>query len=275
MLLLREPVLRLSLGSSKAHTAGPVMNHLPTAETYHVQLFGGPKLFRGSEEISLSPIQAALVGLLFGRDEPDLERDKAVSILWPDEESVPARHRFSQHLYTLRTRTGKPGIVEARKHAIRRPSSGVTCDLEHFKEALQKLDLLTCAALLKKRFLPADPGLASRQYTEWSEHREAEFRQEFRTRAERQWRICSEEERWEEACLPAEALLSLSPDAEDRLQLVMEARIKAGRPVEAEEAYQEFAALQRGEKWVPHDRTKALMEGVQDRLALTGRRRSP
>ncbi len=243
------------------------MNHFPTAESYHVQLFGGPKLFRGSEEISLSPIQAALVGLLFGRDEPDLERDRAVAVLWPDEESVPAKHRLSQHLYTLRIRVGKPGILEARKYAIRRLPSGVTCDLDRYKEALQKLDLLTCSELLKKRFLPADPGFTGRPYPDWIAARAAEFRQEFRTCAERQWRACSREERWEEACFPAEALLNLYPDEEDRLQSVMEARIKAGRPVEAEEAYQEFASCRSGEDWIPHDRTKDLIEGV-NRLAL-------
>jgi DNA-binding SARP family transcriptional activator len=247
------------------------MNHTTTAEPYHVQLFGGPKLFRGSEEISLSPLQGAIIGLLFGRDDSNLDRDKAVSILWPDEESVPARHRLSQHLYTLRSRIGKPGILEARKHEIRQLSSGVTCDLKQFKEALQTLDLIACSALLKKQFLPSDPGFEGRRYTDWSESRGAEVRQEFRAAAERQWRICSQEERWEEACIPAEALLGLYPDAEDRLQSVMEARIKAGRPVEAEEAFQEFAALQRKENWTPDSRTNALMEGVQTKLTEVGR----
>jgi len=242
------------------------MNPLSAADTYHVQLFGGPRLFRGPEEIFLSPRQAALVGLLFGRDDPALGRSQAVSLLWPNEEPEKARHCLSQLLYTLKARTGKPGLFEARKEELRRLSPETACDLEDFKGALQKPEFQTCSALLKKGFASKQSGLASRQHANWIEGREAELRQAFRKRAERQWRACSKEELWEEACMSAEALLDLAPDAEDRLQLLMEAKVKAGCPVEAKEAYEEFASRRKEKSWTPQEQTNALLDVVQAAL---------
>jgi DNA-binding SARP family transcriptional activator len=134
-------------------------------ETLHVQLFGGPRLFRGKEEIPLSPHQTGLLGMLFGTDEPALARVDALAYLWPDEEPRSARRRLTQLLYSLRKKIGEPGAFEVQREEIRKLPAGVSTDLEAYATALQNCAFQTCSVLLQKGFASRAVGSVNRQHT--------------------------------------------------------------------------------------------------------------
>ena len=234
-----------------------------TTEVLHIQLFGGPRLFRGKAQIPLSQHQAAVLGMVFGTDGPALPRLTVRSCLWPNEDLTKARRRLNQLLYTFKKKVGNPGVFEVGREEIRKTPVGVSTDLDEYKTALHNRALPTCMALLDKGFISKAGGRVNRQHEDWIEAREAELRYEFRRRAERHWNRCAHEEEWEAAQVAAEVLLALTPSDERCLQRVMEARAKAGFPAEAEEAYRDFSAGNRGRQWSPQEETKALLEAIQ------------
>ena len=229
----------------------------------HVQLFGGPRLFRGKEQIPLSPHQTAVLGLVFGTEGSSLPRLTVLSCLWPEEDPGRARRRLSQLLYNFKRKIGDPGVFDVGREEIRKPPVGVSTDLEEYKTALQNRALHTCVTLLEKGFASKTVGWVNRQHGDWIEGREAELRYELRRQAERHWVGCAQEEDWEGAQVAAEALLALAPFDETCLQRVMKARAKAGFPAEAEEAYRDFSAHNQGVRWAPKEETKALLDVIQ------------
>lgn len=48
-------------------------------EDFRIELFGGPRLLRGSARIALSPQQAAFLGLVFGQETASVSRKEAMS----------------------------------------------------------------------------------------------------------------------------------------------------------------------------------------------------
>jgi DNA-binding SARP family transcriptional activator/tetratricopeptide (TPR) repeat protein len=229
----------------------------------HVQLFGGPRLFRGKDQIPLSPHQAAVLGMVFGTEGPALPRLTILSCLWPEEDPAKARRRLNQLLYNFKKKIGGPGVFEVGREEIRKPPVGVSTDLEEYKTALHNRALHTCLALLDKGFASKAGGQVNRQHGDWIGAREAELRYEFRRKAERHWNSSAQEEEWEAAQVAAETLLALTPANEECLQRVMEARAKAGFPAEAEEAYRDFSAGIQGARWAPKEETKALLDAIK------------
>jgi len=234
----------------------------PKKEMLTVQLFGGPRLFRGDEEIPLSPYQAALLAIAFRGDKTALRRAEALSLLWPDEESATARRRLSQLLYSLRQKTGEPGALEPWKEEIRVPLSGVSTDLTEFMAALGNGSFLACLALLKKGLAPRTAGLVNRKHTDWIAAKEAELRQTLLRQAGRTWHARAVEEDWEGALAAAATLLEMAPEDETHLQQFMEAKAKSGSPRGSREAFMDYSARMKGTPWTPTERTNALLEAA-------------
>ncbi len=234
-----------------------------TDERYRVQLFGGPRLFSGPQEVPLSPHQSCLVGLLFGTEEAGLARGKAISFLWQEEEPLRARRRLSQLLYSLKHKVGLEPLFDTHGDEIRKAGEGVHTDLAVYAMALAARDFPTCAEFLLKGFASKSIGAVNRRFDDWAKAKEAELRREVRRGAEHNWHRCVSEEDWDGARSAAEALLGLAPQNEDRLRKVMEARAKSGWKTGAEEAFKDFESRLVKRSWVPEKETSALLVTIQ------------
>ncbi|NNM03842.1 MAG: AAA family ATPase, partial [Gemmatimonadetes bacterium] len=238
--------------------------------TFRVQLFGGPRLFAGSEERPLSPSHAALLALVFGNGVGSLDRSQASSILWPGVDPKTAGRRLSQLLYSLRTRAGSRELIQKEGGGIRPAVPTATCDLEDFWNSLEGRRLKVASALLAKGFCLRISDSQGRTLIDWIEGREGELRRELRRKAEKDWLKCVQEEDWEGACEPIDALFVLSPEKENLLQRLMETKAKAGRRLEAQEAFDDFSAKHVGGIWKPQEDTEALLANVRSSRAWVG-----
>ncbi|MFH1763237.1 MAG: AAA family ATPase, partial [Gemmatimonadota bacterium] len=229
----------------------------------HIQLFGGPRVFRDEAQIPLSPHQAAVLGMVFGTDGPALPKRTVLSCLWPDEDPGKARRRLNQLIYNFKKRIGGDGVFEIEGEEIRKLPVGTSSDLEEYKNALRDRAYQTCVSFLEKGFASKAGGHVTRQHEDWAEARAAGLRYELRRQAESHYKRCAQEEEWEAAQEAAEALLSLAPSDEACLQRVMEARSNAGFPAEVEEAFKDFSAHNQGTGWTPNGETRAILDAIQ------------
>ncbi|MCJ7627216.1 MAG: AAA family ATPase [Longimicrobiales bacterium] len=229
----------------------------------HIQLFGGPRIFRDDAQVPLSPHQAAVLAMVFGSDGPALPKRTVLSCLWPDEDPRKARRRLNQLIYNFKMRIGGNGVFEIAGEEIRRLPVGVSTDLDEYRHALRDRAYQSCVSFLEKGFASKAGGQVNRQHEDWIEARAAGLRYELRRQAENHYRWCAREEEWEAAQEAGEALLSLAPSDEACLQRVMEARANAGFPAEAEETFRDFSARNQGTGWTPSRQTKAILDAIQ------------
>ncbi len=232
------------------------------AGVFYVQLFGGPRIFSDGEESSISPSHAAILALLFGNDELGMDRGLALSLLWPGIEKETSGPRLSQLLYSLKKRVGSSDLIRSSGGEIRPSPSIVSCDLEEFRKALRSRQFQAVSDLLARGFCPKVDDFHGRTLIDWIESREGEFRREVRKNAEREWQACVQEEDWEGACGPIEALFSLAPENEALLRRLMETKAKAGRRLEAREAFEDFSTNHVGGTWTPQMETEELFAAV-------------
>ncbi len=210
----------------------------------------------------MSPLQGSLLALVFGADEPRLRRKECLPRLWPEEEAPNARHRLNQLLYSFKKKTGVPEVIHSSRDEISRPKSGVSSDMDEYAKALTKGDFSTCTELLERGFALHVLNAVGRNTTDWIKVREAELRRVLRRQAERVWHSSVRGEAWPDARKAAEALLTLAPFNEHRLQQVMEARARAGTPDEAMEAYSDFAERTKEAGWSPGEKTMTLLDAI-------------
>src|SRR5688572_9169658 len=69
-----------------------------------VNLFGGPRVEASGRPVSLSPLQLALVTLVYGHGRGGIARPRAARLLWGSEADTDARHRIRQLLLDVRTK---------------------------------------------------------------------------------------------------------------------------------------------------------------------------
>ena len=70
-----------------------------------IHLFGGPRLLAGGKAIKLSKYQSYLTALVFGHGEEGVSRSRVIEFLWDEPDGLRQRHRLSQLLYTLNSKT--------------------------------------------------------------------------------------------------------------------------------------------------------------------------
>ncbi len=246
----------------------------PAGERSRFQMFGGPVLFRHGTVVDLSPLQAALLGLLLGGSEGILSRNEILGRFWADEDATKARKRLNQLIYSLKQRAGEPLLIHARREKIFRAPEVIRTDLDDFQEALEASRFLTCFALLDQGFLRDLEGAITRDFSDWVQDRRAEMRNQLRRRAERRWIECERNGEWAGAAIAGEALLSMHPGNEGHLRRLMEARGKAGLLTEAEAAFREFQSRAVGPgktPWVPERETAELLVKIRSLESPAGK----
>ena len=234
---------------------------------YHLRLFGGPVLSTAEgEEVSLTPMQLALVGLVFGYENERLSRSRIAWLLWEEDDDASTRHRIRQLLYATTKRLGGISPFEVDGEEVRAAGEGFGSDLRNFTSAMRAGDFERPLDLLDEPFLVRTLSVCPKAFDDWRDARELALRSSVLESAARKWTIEEERCRWAEARLAAEALIRLDPTSPRFLEAVVKARVMAGAPAEAEAAITNFR--DRGGRISPQQ-TSLLHTALKDLRART------
>src|SRR5688500_7872825 len=118
---------------------------VPTAtrHAFRVQLFGDSQVLRSDTPVRLSPLQMALVAVVFGHGRDGLTRARVAGLLWGVEADSDARHRIRQLLVEIRLKVGVV-LIESLADELR-AAPDVECDLRLCESALERGDLQEAA----------------------------------------------------------------------------------------------------------------------------------
>jgi DNA-binding SARP family transcriptional activator len=240
------------IGSGSASTVSPPREPRETREAsldmadaiqsgVRLEFFGGP-VVRGVGTVrALSPTQELLLVLVWGHERPGISRQRAIWLLWEDDDDAPARHRLRQLLSQLRMRLGLGRDFLAGEDVLR-ADPATTSDLADFRSALRGGDIAAGANLVAKGFAPRIRKLPGPQYEHWLQGKRAGLERDLRAAGLRFWDQGRAMGDWRVALDAAEALLAVEPQAEAALRKVIEARAMTGSLQEAERTVEEFLA---------------------------------
>jgi DNA-binding SARP family transcriptional activator len=211
------------------------MSTVASGDTIRVELFGGPRVHaQRAGPVRLSPLQLALVALVFGHVGDPLRRARAVRLLWDCEPDADARHRIRQLLADIRSRCA--GLIETHEDELRAPAD-VMCDLVQFERALEAGSISEAATLAGRGFadLPLQ-GLPD-AYWDWRAAVHVGLMRRLRGRAAAAWSRGVERTDWTLARDAAEGLYRIDPLSRQVVERVIEARARTGDLELAESAY--------------------------------------
>lgn len=225
--------------------------------------FGGPVLTTGTATFSLSPLRAALLGLLATEPDDGVPTTRVIELLWNPAPSSRLRHRISQLVYSL-NREFPEQLVVKKRHRLYL-SKAVTTDYHSLVKAISNNRLMEAAELLKHGLLSELTKPPSNRFSEWLDNTRLELRARLRHAAAEQWTRLTVQARWRRAVEPARALLSLNAYDEPALRMLIRAEAMAGRVREAEAAFQSF--VERSESgdrdWVAQAETLSLVDDIR------------
>lgn len=211
-------------------------------EALRVELFGGPRVHGGlTGPVRLSPLQLALVAVVYGHAPAPVPRARAAGLLWDAEADSDARHRIRQLLVEIRSRCR--GLIETTHDALLAPAE-VVCDLAHFEQALERGTLAEAAALAKRGFAQLALTGVPDSYGDWRDGVHASVVRRLKGRASAAWTRGRDHGDWRDARDAAEALYCLDPAGADAVEKVVEARARTGDLDLAESAYAAFMESQ-------------------------------
>jgi len=237
-----------------------------TEKEFRLHLFGGPTLKARDAPLGLSPLEASVLGIVYGGEIGFVTREEVIALLWPEELPAKARRRLNQLLYSFKKKTGTPQPFEVEGEEIHRDVKRTRSDVHDFTQALEWGDLSQAANLLSLGFLKRVDGQVTRALSDWIASREAHLRTDLRRRAQRLLARSEQDGHWTKAREAAETLLALNPDDERVLRAVMKTAGSHGSVLDAESALNEFkAAIEKKTErpWTPSEETSLLLERLR------------
>ena len=252
----------LGPGHTEAHQGNP-------RPTFRLVTFGGPALYAGTRHLALSPLKAALLGMLAGA--PDgVSTARAIKLLWQPAPSSRLRHRISQLIYSLNREFRERLVV--RKHDRQWLSEAIATDYSVLLAAISDQRLVEAAELCKRGFLSELTKSPSDAFSEWLDEMSLQLRSRIRQAAVEQWTLLTGQGRWHHATEPARVLISFNPYDERALRMLIRAEAMSGRVGEAETAFNSF--VERSEMgdpdWSPHAETLSLVGHLNATPAQAG-----
>lgn len=226
-------------------------------------------LYAGTRHLALSPLKAALLGMLAGA--PDgVSTARAIKLLWQPAPSRRLRHRISQLIYSLNREFPEPLVV--RKHDRQWLSEAIATDYSVLLAAISDQRLVEAAELCKRGFLSELTKSPSDAFSEWLDEMSLQLRSRIRKAAVEQWTLLTGQGRWHHATEPARVLISFNPYDERALRMLIRAEAMSGRVGEAEAAFNSF--VERSEMgnpdWSPHAQTLSLVGHLHAMPAQAG-----
>lgn len=195
-----------------------------------------------------------------------VSRDKLLALFWPESDEARARNTLSQALHHLRAELGAD-VIESRGAAalcVRRDL--LWCDATEFSDAIAKGDAELALDMYRGEFCPTLFAEGSPELEQWMDER----RREMRTRALAAARGAAEQfaTRGDAAgaARAARRALSLHPEDESDVRVLLGVLEQAGDVAGALLAYQEYAKrLASALETEPSAETKRLIETMRRR----------
>ena len=207
---------------------------------FDLQLFGHPALGDPRGDIALSPLQWALVALVFAYQGDGLSRARLLPLLWTRGSEGVLLKRLSQLIYSLDRKVGEPILLRSPT-SVRPDTTLVDTDLVGFHHAIAEEDFGRASQLLEGGFLHGLPLIPTREYEDWLDRRTASLRADLRNAATRRWSRAEQEGLWTKKTLDAAlALHAMNPRDEAGLRRAMWAQALASTPLEAMATYESF-----------------------------------
>ncbi len=224
-----------------------------------LELFGGPLLRVGDEEVALSPYQTALLAVVGWRVRP-VPRSRIIQLLWNDGGEEARRHRLAQLVYSLNRKSGAPvvGTDSARRVVL---AQGVESDAVHFRERLVRGEWPGAERMVESGFARlATP--VSDSFEDWVEAVRREILDEVRLRVSGAARAAARSLGWETVDECASLLLSLDPtDRQAAHWRVAAAARLEGSPDPPELLRRLVVTARKVERgWTPESETTAFVE---------------
>jgi len=233
-------------------------------EKLTLTLFGGPKLFRGSERIPLSPFQGALLGLVAGH-RGGLSRSACLVYFWRAGRDSDLRRRLSQLIYSLNKRSEGAVVLVAQAGSLALNGARVDCDLDDLVHLIRKRRASRAARMISRGFLTDLRGFPTPDLERWVRSRHLRFRADVRKLSAECWADAEASARWEAGLEAAEALLLLDPSDEAALQRCLQAQALLGRADAARSTFLQFQerSRERDPKWRADPSTLELVERLR------------
>ena len=232
--------------------------------------FGGPALILGSSHRSLSPLQGALLGLLASEPDESVSVGRAIDLLWKPAPPDRLRHRISQLVYSLNRGFSQPVVVKTPDRYCLGASIGT--DYRAMEDTISNGQPEEAAELFRRGFLSELTTPPTDAFSDWLDAKRLELRAQIRQASVEQWTRLTHQGRWRWAVAPARALLSLDPDDERALRMLMRARAMSGRVREAEAAFLSFVEREElaDKAWAPDAETLSLLKRTRTLRSKTG-----
>ena len=235
--------------------------------------FGGPTLMIGNAKRSLSPLRAALLGLLATEPVDGVSITRATELIWGPAPPRRLRHRISQLVYSLNRDIPEPLVVrQGDRYCL---SEAIATDYRFLLAAISNDRPGEAAVLYKRGFLSELATFPSPEYSGWVKRTNVALHNQIRRVATEQWIRRTSASRWKQAIEPARVLITLNPYDERALRMLVRAEAMSGRVREAEAAFHGF--VERAElgdqEWSPQAKTLSLVRRVRDLNSHAGARR--
>jgi hypothetical protein len=206
---------------------------------FRVRLFGAPAVIGPNGPVRLSPLQMALVAVVYGHGSAGISRSRSIRLLWGTEATSDARHRLRQLLLEVSTRVGSR-IIDTNGDMLK-PSAAVASDLDAFDKTLASGSLFDAALVARGGFAELERGSVADAYGDWSSAASISHGRRLRVQALSRWRAASGEGDWLTAKDAAEALFALDPTDSDSAIRMIEVLANCGQPESAEKIFVEYA----------------------------------
>lgn len=183
--------------------------HLPELR---VQLFGGPALFQGDEEIPLSPFQSYLLALVYAHGARGISRSKAAWLLWEMDDDRRTRHRLSQLAHKLKQKVGGRAVVRTSATQIKTTEHIATVDLDSFHLECSQSNISSLALRDPRQLLGRIDKPPSSSYDNWRMAFVTFELQRATNACAKCWDLSEAAEDWSAATLACATLRKLHPD---------------------------------------------------------------
>ena len=229
----------------------------------HLELFGGPALWRGESTVRISPLQGSLLSIVFVWGADRVPRAVAQNLLWNPGPQKPIRHRLSQLVYQVNQRCGAR-ILELDREHICVNRREVSCDLDDFDRMIEFRQFEPAYEAIDRGFLSADANRRTAALSDWLGDKRQDQRDRLKTAARAYLDSAESARDGVRAQGAGEVLLRLNPEEEADLRRVMRVSAESGRVREAETVYGAFAErASRSGHWEPAADTAKLLQRLQ------------
>lgn len=210
--------------------------------SHQLELFGGPTLRNvDGGLVALSPAHEALLTLVGGSGSRGLSRQRAIWLLWEEDDGPRARHRLRQLLHEVGVRLGFRPLEGGGGDAVSLNPATVASDLDDFFAALKPGTLSRALDFERRGFGSSLRRVPGEAFEDWLTAKRVSLRRELHDAAAGQWDSHGQAgSDWSNARDAAEVLFALDP-SETSLQKVVQARAAMGHVGLAEAAFAEFA----------------------------------